>query len=311
MDKHCLFCYQEVEEGDYHPHCSLQFFGESAPPILDYSLDNLKELARSAISRSLSVTGVQEKVSLTVARNQEQHRLTIVGLWGDYILKPPSKRYPDMPVIEHLTMKMAAEAQIPTVPHALIRMKSGELAYITRRIDREKGGKIHMEDMCQLSGRLTEDKYRSSMEQVARIIRSNASYAGLDLLYFYEQTLFSFLTGNADMHLKNFSLFYPGEQIRLTPAYDMVSTRLLISEKMDKEELALTLNGKKRKFKWVDFIHFGENIGLKSKQIENVYAKFVGMQGKWEQLIQKSFLSAELQEKFQDLLTNRINRLQE
>ena len=112
------------------------------------------------------------------------------------------------------------------------------------------------------------------------------------------------------MHLKNFSFYYPGKLIRLAPAYDPASTRLLISEKVDNEELALTLNGKKRKFKLNDFVDFGLKIGLKTRQIENIHAKFIEIKVRWEQLIQKSFLSAELQEDFSHLLTKRLNRIQ-
>ncbi len=146
-------------------------------------------------------------------------------------------------------MHLAEIAKIRVVPHSLIRFEDGELCYITRRIDRtNEGGKLAMEDMCQLSEKLTEQKYKGSYEQIAKLVLRYSSAPKLDLVNFWEQVVFSWITGNADMHLKNFSLYSPQQEVyTLTPAYDMLSTALVMPE--DTEELALTLNGKKRKLK--------------------------------------------------------------
>ena len=201
--------------------------------------------------------------------------------------------------------------KIETVPHGLIPLKSGELAYITRRIDRTKQGlKLHMEDMCQLTERLTEDKYRGSMEQIAKTIQKFSSNPGLDVLRLFESALFIFLTGNADMHLKNFSLIHNGEDfISLSPAYDMLSTRLLLTEKEDPEELALTLNGKKLKFKRQDFLQFGKTIGLDEKQMDNVFKRFADGISPAINFISHSLLSSDSKEKFKDLILQRSERL--
>ncbi len=211
----------------------------------------MMELAEQVVRSSITVTGVQPKLSLDLEPAKQTtlpQRFTIVGLWGTYILKPPTKQYPYLPEVEDVTMHLASLSKIKTVPHSLIRLQNGSLAYLTKRIDRNKSEKIHMEDMCQLTERLTEHKYDGSYEQIAKAILKFSANPVLDVINFYEQVVFSFLTGNADMHLKNFSLIKdPLLGYSLAPAYDMVATALV--NPSDKEELALTLNGKKRKLK--------------------------------------------------------------
>ena len=222
MDK-CLYCYKPLSEGekDYHKKCARKIFDSNVVPELPYTRDNIKELAKKIVTASTTVTGVQAKLSLDIARgvNGEPQRFTIVGLWGRFILKPQTDKFPNLPENEDLIMHLAEEVGIKTVPHSLIRFADGELCYITRRIDRtKKGEKIAMEDMCQLSERLTEDKYKGSYERIAKLIRQYSSAPLLDIVNFWEVVVFSWLTGNADMHLKNFSLFKQAANYMLTPA---------------------------------------------------------------------------------------------
>lgn len=311
----CLLCYQQLkkDESIYHKSCCKKFYGKIQPPKLPYNLNELDDLAKNIVRSSVTVPGVQAKLSLHLAeRGKEAERLTLVGLWGNYILKPPVQKYPYMPEIEDLTMHMASFFKIETVPHGLIPLKSGELAYITKRIDRDKNGfKLQMEDMCQITERLTEDKYKGSMEQVAKAILKFASNPVLDVIRFFEVTLFSFITGNADMHLKNFSLIHDKQKlIHLSPAYDMLSTRMLISEKDDPEELALTLNGKKSNFKLNDFVKFAENIALTEKQFQNSMKRFQNGFESAISFINKSMLSGEKSQEFKELLNERAERLE-
>ncbi len=308
----CLYCYEPIEDGfHYHPKCSRKFFGLGIPPYLPYGITELKEVAKMIVQRSVTVPGVQAKLSLQIEKSRKEgNRFTLVGLWGNYILKPPVEKYPELPENEDLVMHLAELFKIRTVPHALIPLISGELAYISRRIDRtKKNKKIHLEDLCQLSERLTEDKYKGSMEQVAKVIRLYSSNPLLDVLSLFEITLFSFLTGNADMHLKNFSLIYEEGFHMLSPAYDLLSTRLVIPEKDDPEELALTMNGKKSNFNNIDFITFSKKIGLNEKQVTNVLRKFANILPKAFEFIDHSFLSNSKKEEFRELLEIRASRL--
>lgn len=308
----CLYCYKSLTDGevDYHKACARKIFESTTVPVLPYTRANIKELARKIVTASTTVTGVQAKLSLDISRGHagEPQRLTIVGLWGRFILKPQTELYANLPENEDLTMHMAEAAGIKTVPHSLIRFADGELCYITRRVDRtKKGTKIAMEDMCQLSERLTEDKYKGSYERIAKLIRQHSSAPLLDVVNFWEVVLFSWLTGNADMHLKNFSLFRPADNYMLTPAYDLLSTALAMPE--DDEELALTLNGKKNRIKRYDFEKAMRDSGMDEKAIANLFARFSKAIPKWHELINTSFLPTDLQEAYHDKIDTLAKRI--
>lgn len=297
-------------EVDYHKSCARKIFESTVVPVLPYTRNNIKELAREIVTASTTVTGVQAKLSLDIARGgkNEPKRFTIVGLWGRFILKPQTDRFANLPENEDLTMHLAEAAGIKTVPHSLIRFADGEMCYITRRIDRtKKGGKIAMEDMCQLSERLTEDKYKGSYERIAKLIREYSSAPLLDIVNFWELVVFSWLTGNADMHLKNFSLFNPKEAYMLTPAYDLLSTAIVMLE--DDEELALTLNGKKKKIKREDFEKAMRDNGMNDKAITNLFNKFEKALPKWYSIIKESCLPTDQQTKYRELIERMSARL--
>lgn len=308
----CLCCYKPLAEGevDYHKTCVRKIFESSMVPALPYTRANIKELAREIVAASTTVTGVQAKLSLDISRGHagEQQRFTIVGLWGRFILKPQTDRFSNLPENEDLTMHMAEAVAIKTVPHSLIRFADGELCYITRRVDRsKKGDKIAMEDMCQLSERLTEDKYKGSYERIAKLIRQYSSAPLLDVVNFWEVVLFSWLIGNADMHLKNFSLFRPADNYMLTPAYDLLSTSIVMPD--DDEELALTLNGKKKRLKRSDFETAMRAGGMDEKAIENLFNKFVKAIPKWYDLIEESFLPEDMQQAYRTQIESMAVRL--
>lgn len=308
----CLYCYKPIAEGevDYHKGCARKIFESTIVPELPYTRDNIKELAREIVSASTTVTGVQAKLSLDIARGTkgEPQRFTIVGLWGRFILKPQTDRFASLPENEDLVMHLAEAAGIRTVPHSLIRFADGELCYITRRVDRtKKGEKIAMEDMCQLSERLTEDKYKGSYERIAKLIQKHSSAPLLDVVNFWEVVIFSWLTGNADMHLKNFSLYKPMANCMLTPAYDLLSTSIVMPE--DDEELALTLNGKKKKIKRGDFEKAMLDSGMDDKAVANLFAKFAKALPKWSELIKQSFLPEDKQEVLQSLIDRMAKRI--
>lgn len=312
--KKCLYCYRPIEgdEVDFHKKCAKKIFGNTTyQPRLPYTHQNLTDLAKDVIRSQTTLTGVQPKLSLDIEKeiSESVKRFTIVGLWGKYILKPQTESYPNLPEVEDLTMHLAEIARIEVVPHSLVRFDDGQLGYITKRIDRtDKGKKLAMEDMCQLTERLTEYKYKGSYEQISKKISIYSSVPKLDLINFWEQVLFSWITGNADMHLKNFSLYAKTrDKYQLTPAYDLVATALVIPE--DKEELALNLNGKKRKLTKSDFVYAFKSSGLEEKIIENIFNKFFKIEDKWYDFIKTSFLSEEMKKAYINLIKERLQRL--
>lgn len=313
----CLYCYQPLNENgqDFHPRCAKKIFESATPPIIDFELNQLEELARQIIVKSIAVTGVQPKLSLDLEKKRgELSRLTIVGLNGGYILKPPSKDYPELPENEDVTMHLAELVKIKTAKHTLIRLLSGELAYLTKRFDRKISAntgleeKIATEDFCQLSENLTEHKYRGSIEKIGKLTYRFTANKGFEAQRLFELVLFGWLTGNADMHLKNFSLIENNlGEYELSPAYDLLSTKLVIID--DKEESALTINGKRNKLNLNDFNELAASLGINEKPLKAIYNRFDKVLPKWIAFIQHSFLSKEMQNNYIDLLQSKHNRL--
>ena len=307
----CLYCYRPLEKGDrdFHPGCARKFFGTEKVPVLDYTCKDLEQLALQIIKDQTSLTGVQPKLSLHLNEHEGSQRLTIVGLWGSFICKPQTMQFKSMPETEDLTMHLAEVAKIDVVPHTLMRMADGTLCYLTKRIDRDaKGEKMAMEDMCQLTGRQTEYKYKSSYERIAKAIAQYSSMPKMDVTNFFETVLFSWITGNNDMHLKNFSLYEPQDgTIRLTPAYDLLNAAILNPK--DDEELALTLNGRKKRLKRSDFIAAGETMGIDPKIVDRLIGKYVRLHPRMSEFIGQSFLDEELKNRYNEMICERMSRI--
>jgi serine/threonine-protein kinase HipA len=311
MVNRCLYCYDPIEAGlDFHEKCSMEFFGSSTPPEMEYSLEQMDELAKKVVERSVAVPGVQPKISLSLVRKTKANadtRLTVVGaLGGLYIFKPPSIHFPEMPQNEHVTMRIAESFGIRVVPSSLIRLSSGELSYITKRVDRtETCEKIHMIDMFQITEAF--DKYTSSMEKVGKAIGSYSNNTLLDKVFYFELVLFSFLLGNNDMHLKNFSMIESPSGWKLAPAYDLLNVAIVLPE--DKEELALTLDGKKKKLKREHFEQLGEGLGLTGKQIKGAFQRMIKNKSGALTWIDRSFLSDDMKTKYIKVLDSRYKQL--
>ena len=306
----CLYCYKELEEGQkgFHPGCARKFFGTPDAPLLEYRREDLDALAAQVIQAQTSLTGVQPKLSLNLHKHEGRNRLTIVGLWGDFIFKPQTDAYPELPENEDLTMHMAEAARIKVVPHSLIRLADGSLGYITRRIDRtKKGEKIDMEDMCQLTLHPTEYKYKSSCEQIAKAIAAYSSTPRLDLVNFMQVLLFSFVTGNNDMHLKNFSLYRPKALYQLSPAYDLLN--VAIANPKDKEEMALSINGKKARIQLADFLKSSDTMGIEQRVTLGLINGLRNAMPAWIDLINDSFLSDDMKQNYLDLISRRMDVL--
>ncbi|MCC7301281.1 MAG: HipA domain-containing protein [Bacteroidia bacterium] len=314
MNRKCLYCYQKLEaesNSEFHEKCSMEFFGTTTAPALPYTIGQMSELAKSIVERSIAVPGVQPKLSLSLVKDtigtKNKSRLTVVGaLGGNFIFKPPSEHYPEMPQNEHVTMRIADAFEIRTVKSSLIRLQSGELSYVTKRIDRsDSGEKIHMLDMFQVLE--AHDKYKSSLERVGKAIHQNSDNTLLDTVRFFELCVFCFLTGNNDMHLKNFSMILSGGHWLLAPAYDLLNVSVVNPE--DTEELALTLEGKKRKLQGGHFERLGLLLGLNDKQVKNVFNRFRESRPLAQQWVENSFLSAGMKSNYNEVMNRRYNVL--
>lgn len=317
----CLCCGREIAENapteeknsQWHKRCVRKFFGTAQMPVLDLSEKTLLRLAQETADRGLTVPGVQKKLSLHLSKEPE-YRLTIVDYPAGFILKPQTEEYACLPEYEDAVMRMADAAGIRTVPHALMRTDTG-YAYITRRVDRDSTGDhmqmFAMEDFCQLSGRLTEDKYKGSYERCAQIIDRYSLHTGLDLAEFYQRILFCFLTGNSDMHLKNFSLreMTPGgRDFVLSEAYDLLPVNVILPA--DKEETALTLHGKKRNIRRKDLLILASHCDLSAQTAERMIRRLVTHEDQFRIILKASCLPEDRKEALWTLMEHRMERLQ-
>ena len=303
----CLYCYKELNENqiDYHPKCVKAFYGTKEAPLLPYRLSEMEKLAKESAELSITVPGVQPKLSLGwMLVNGHQGRLTIMdALAGQYILKPQNADYPQMPENEHLSMKLAQLFKIDIVPVNMIRLESGELCFITKRIDRNTDGtKNHMIDFLQIL-ELT-DKYMGTMETLGKTIGELSANTLYDKLRFFESTVFNYIIGNNDMHLKNFSMFLSEMGWVLSPFYDMLNVKLILPK--DKEDSALILGGKKENFNVQYFNRLAEVLKLNDKQINTVYKRLAKWLPKAEHLIEASFLDKERKEDYKKLISERV-----
>jgi len=275
-------------------------------PALELNKSLLKQLAEQTINQRIAITGVQPKLSVTLEKHKGTGRLTIVGLWGEYILKPQHDTLPAMPETEDLTMHLAHIFGIEVCNHTLLHASDGTLVYLAKRFDREKNKKIHVEDFCQLSEFLTENKYKGSYERAGKLILKYCMNAGLDALKYFELLLFSYLTGNNDMHLKNFSLIHREDSIDFSPAYDLLNVNLVFPK--DDEEMALLLNGRKKNIHLRDFEALGAALDIPDKVRSNSYRKFRSHNSSVRQMIFSSFLSPDMQETYWQIW-NRKQRI--
>jgi serine/threonine-protein kinase HipA len=274
---------------------------------LEYSYAaQLKEVRRR--SDKMSIQGVQPKLSAVLKLKDSSFALVDRG--GRFILKPNPLAYEEVPANEALTMRMAAEAGIEVPAHGLLRAKDASWIYFVKRYDRVgRTGKVHVEDFAQLSGATRETKYDSSLEQVVRLLEQFCTFPAIEKPKLAKRLLFCFLTGNEDMHLKNFSVWMQDGVVSLTPAYDLLNSTLVLENA--KEESALPLRGKKRKLNkelWLNYF-CKERLQLSEGQIDSVVKDLKEALPEWDRLIGQSFLSVECQMGYRTILYERANRL--
>lgn len=312
----CFCCGKPLKtenDNGWHKACIKRFFGTVDIPEIEIDEKTLESLAAQSTSKGLTVPGVQKKLSLHLSTDNHNPRLTLVNYPTGYILKPQVREFECLPEAEQLVMCMADATGISTVPHALI--KSGEnFAYITKRIDRIFGKTetkmLAMEDFCQLDLRVTADKYKGSYERCAKVIGKYSSQIGLDMAELFMRLVFSFVVGNSDMHLKNFSLIETDEASNtfvLSPAYDLLPVNVIMPE--DTEEFALALNGKKTHIRKKDFFVFAKECGISKASAEKMIAKITSMKPKYIDMCNGSLLPDHLKERFALLIEQRCRVL--
>ena len=304
MTTHCYACLGELETGhDYHPKCAKSLFGSTIIPRLDVELGKLHAAALAMIGKT-SISGVQKKISVNVSA--DRLTLQIASERGFYILKPPTDTYPSLPENEHIAMLLARLSKVNVGEFGLIRIEDG-LAFLTKRFDRtDDGRKLHQEDFCQLDSLSPSEKYNGSGELCARIIKRFASEPGIELLKLFKQLVFSWWIGNGDIHLKNLSITVDHEGIvKLTPAYDLVSTHLV----MVGDPLALPIGGRNRKLQRSTWMKFAMYCGIGDKAASRVLDRQASVLSKAHQLIDNCFLPTPMKEELKNLTTERTESI--
>ena len=273
---------------------------------LDFTAEQQRQEAISRVGK-MSLQGLQLKLSAVLRITDG--RFEIVNRGGQYILKPPSLDFPELPENEDLTMRMAASVATEVPVHGLLRSVDGSFTYFIKRFDRKGRERLPVEDFAQLSGESRETKYDSSMEKVAGVIEQFCTFPALERVKLLERTLFSFLVGNEDMHLKNFSLITRNQKVELAPAYDFLNTTIAL--KNAREELALPLRGKKSRLTRNDFLTYfaNERLQINEGVLNDVLSRFSKAMPVWREWLEKSFLSPEAKQKFSAILSERRERM--
>lgn len=267
---------------------------------LPYTAAELRQEAANR-AKKLSIQGVQPKLSATISVVEQEFK--IVDQFGTYIIKPQNDLFPELPQNEDVTMRMAKAFGLDVPLHGMLYAKDGSLSYFIKRFDRYgKGKKIATEDFAQLTGNTRDTKYRFTMEKLVPVIDEFCSFPAIEKADFFKRILFCYVTGNEDMHLKNFSLITKNGKTTLTPIYDFLNSSIAI--KNPEEEIALTLNGKKNNLKASDFVDYyaKERLQLNEKIIATILEQMHNAIPKWKELLEISFLSDEMKEKYLGLL---------
>ncbi len=298
----CLSCLRPIAAGEsYHARCVRALFdSRRAPTVVDVDLAKLHTLALAMVGRQ-SISGVQRKVSVGLTADKQTLQVALGG--SQYILKPQSATYPELPQNELLTMRDCGTGR-----RADPRVRSGHAG---RRVagvsgaalqSAGNGAKLRQEDFCQLALRPAKQKYDGSAELCARLVKQYATEPLIEALRLFRLVLAAWWTGNGDMHLKNFSIVTDGGGInRLSPAYDLVCTRLVIED----DDLALPVNGKKSKLTRRDWAAFGEYCGLRPAVVERVFGEVAAAVPRAAELVDAAPLSDKAKAAYRALMAER------
>ncbi|HXT13116.1 MAG TPA: HipA domain-containing protein [Candidatus Angelobacter sp.] len=305
----CPITYEPLPDGATYSQDGLKLLNRNLASLapLEFTAEQQRQ---EAISRAgkMSIQGIQLKLS-AVLRITEG-RFEVVNRDGRYILKPQSLDFSELPENEDVTMRMAAAVGIEVPVHGLLRSIDNSFTYFIKRFDREGRERLPVEDFAQLSRESRDTKYDSSMEKVATVIDEFCTFPALERVKLFERTLFSFLMGNEDMHLKNFSLITRDEKVELAPAYDFLNTTIAL--KAAKEELALPIKGKKSKLTRNDLLNYfaRERLQINDKVLNDVLSRFAKALPVWRELLDQCFLSADAKQRYAAILEERTKRME-
>lgn len=303
MANNCLCCQKPLKGIDrYHSRCLIRLFGISRLPTIPFRVEDMPGLVAKDEGH-VSISGVQKKLSVRL--NKESTAMESVATGGTHILKPEPDRFPFIPQNENHCMNMAEELGFTVPPHGLFDLADGKPAYVVKRFDRtDDGEKLHKETMFQVLG--AKEKYSGSLEMIGKEIRNHTANVGLDTIEFFERVLFCFLTGNGDMHLKNWAFLFRHKTIALAPCYDLVCSKIYFAKE---EDSALSVNARKNRLKRTDFETFSNYLKIDPKAAANSFDKLRLAQDRMLAMTANSELPLDLQHKLADVIKTRCKQL--
>lgn len=306
IERCCLSCHclDPELEGGYHRKCARRLFGTNWTPTIPFTFGDIVIEAQKMVGK-ISISGVQPKLSVHLDKRRKA--LEVVEKGGSFILKPQVERFSHLPENENLCMNIAEDLKIDTPPHGLLRFRDGSLCYVIERFDRlNDGTRLPQEDFQQLTG--IDDKYSGSMERVGKVLLEHSSAPLLDCIILFERILLFFVLGNGDAHLKNFSLLKkPGLGYRLSPVYDIVNSRLALP--LEREEMSLSINGKRNKLRREDFLSFAASMEIPDKTVSTILNRLRKNKDTIKAQIDSSLLSQEERNRFWSIYEERLLRL--
>jgi serine/threonine-protein kinase HipA len=301
MKNYCDICGENLDNANrYHSACLRRFWGTDKQPTIELTMQDVL-LRAQEMAGKLSISGVQPKLSMT----RDGGKLLPTSSGGRFILKPQTQTFPHLPENENVCMIIAGALGIEIAEHCLFKLKDDSTAYVVRRFDRTQDGrKLRCEDFSQILG---QDKYTSSLEQIGKRIREFSAMPGLDVQFFFERVLLFFLVGNGDAHLKNFSMLETGEgELRLSPAYDIVCSKLVIPKEDDS---ALTLNGKQNKLRMGDFKSLATHLQIPPKALIDIFGRFESSADMMANRVEHSHLPADDRDQMLKIFSERRSRI--
>lgn len=306
MIKRCPITYLPIEAGQAYSPEGLKLLSPRLTSLapLPFTAQELRMEALASVDK-ISIQGVQYKLSAIL--NIKQSCFDITHTHGKFILKPQSDAYPHLPENEDLSMRLAKTLDIEVPLHGMIYGIDGKLTYFIKRFDRAgHKDKLPVEDFAQLSGSSRGTKYDFSMERIIGILDKFCTFPQIEKNKLFIRTIFNFLIGNEDMHLKNFSLITRDGKVELAPAYDFINSTLVIPR--TKEEIALPLNGKKNNLKYRDLIEYlaYQKLDLSEKSILNTLKLLKQQIPIWKTLIQSSFLTDQEKKGYWGIVEKRL-----
>lgn len=320
---------KQARHGYHNAEFKKLFGGTKVDPCLPFSRSEFFQNSRQK-AQGMSISGVQQKLSL---KENDTHKLIATVEGGEYILKPSPEAYPNAAENEHAAMLISKLMGIDTAQCCLVNFDDGELAYITKRFDRqEDGSKLHQEDLMQCFDLPSENKYSKTYEEAGKLVHEVTHGKQAAVLDFIRRVMLAYVMGNDDLHLKNFSVQRLASNThqyydKLTPNYDCLFCDAfntggrdnagigllalgLLHDPEDDDEYFTKAYNHYGYYTGYDFLELGRRLELPEKTIRTFITKLKDSQKKMTDLIEHSYMPEDMKIRACTMVKDRIKAMQ-